>query len=53
MTMCLSKGLCCPFGSMVFGTIGNKESKKNTEESRRWYETDGIIGVSEIKPAKM
>lgn len=47
MTMCLSKGLCCPFGSLVFGS---KDSIKKTRHIRKslggGMRQVGIIGAA-------
>lgn len=47
MTMCLSKGLCCPFGSLVFG---RKEDIKKARQIRKslggGMRQIGIIGAA-------
>lgn len=47
MTMCLSKGLCCPFGSLVFGS---KEVIQRARQIRKslggGMRQIGIIGAA-------
>lgn len=47
MTMCLSKGLCCPFGSLVFGTTETIRKAKQIRKSLGGgMRQVGIIGAA-------
>lgn len=47
MSMCLSKGLCCPFGSLVFGTTETiKKAKQIRKSLGGGMRQVGIIGAA-------
>ena len=47
MTMCLSKGLCCPFGSLVFGSNESIKKAKHIRKSLGGgMRQVGIIGAA-------
>lgn len=47
MTMCLSKGLCCPFGSLVFGTADMIKKARHIRKSLGGgMRQIGIIGAA-------
>lgn len=47
MTMCLSKGLCCPFGSLLFGTHETIKRAKHLRKSLGGgLRQTGIIGAA-------
>lgn len=47
MTMCLSKGLCCPFGSLVFGTKDDIKRARHIRKSLGGgMRQIGIIGAA-------
>ena len=47
MTMCLSKGLCCPFGSLIFGTADMiKKARQIRKSLGGGMRQIGIIGAA-------
>lgn len=47
MTMCLSKGLCCPFGSLVFGSKADIKKARHIRKSLGGgMRQIGIIGAA-------
>ena len=47
MTLCLSKGLCCPFGSVFFGnTTAIKKAKQLRKSLGGGMRQVGIIGAA-------
>lgn len=53
MTMCLSKGLCCPFGSLVFGSSQQmKEARHIRKSLGGGMRQIGIIGAAGIYALK-